>query len=162
MTISLDNAIDRMVELQIASLATLSITADAVPYFFHTQEAFPYWTNRVGTITIPYIGGGGEDLDTPTYTVISRLVIAHLTADYVGINEDKLKTWIPVIIRYFHARPWLETATQTSGLDQLLFARITDCTGFRVFQSSGAGASQVGCEFTHRLDFEETVNLISG
>jgi hypothetical protein len=159
MTINLDAAIDRIVEIEIAALATLSITADAVPYFFHTQESFPYWTNRVGVVTI---AGRSEDIDEPVYTVISRLIISHLTADYVGVNEDKLKTWIPVIIRYFHARPWLETATQTSGLANLLFARITDCTGFRVFQAVGIETAQIGCEFTHRLEFEETIQLISG
>lgn len=159
MTIDLDAAIDRMVEIEIAVMATLSITADAKPYFFHTQEGFPYWVNRVGTVTI---GGASEDIDEPVYTVISRLVVSHLTADYAGNNEDKLKTWIPPIIRYFHARPWLETATQTNGLANLKFARITDCTGFRVFQAVGIDTPQIGCEFTHRLEFEETIHLISG
>lgn len=159
MAIDLDAALDRIVEIQIASLAALSVTADAVPYFTHYQEVPPYWTNRLGPITIE---GESEDIDEPVYTVIMRLVVDHITAGYKGQNEDKLKTWIPAIIRYFHTRRWLETATQTNGLANLLDSRITAATGFRVFQAIGIETPQVGCEFTLRLEFEESVQLISG
>lgn len=159
MTVLLDTAIDRIVELQIEALAEISVSADAKPYFYHTQEAFPYLTNRVGALSFE---DNEEDFDEPTYTVIARLVIAHVTADYAGFNEDKLKTWIPQYITYFHARPWLGTANTNTGLNSLMRARISGSTGFRVFQTVGIQALQVGCEFTHLLTFNETIDLRYG
>lgn len=161
MAVNLDGAIDRIVELQIEALAALSpaVSADAKPYFYHTQESFPYFTNRVGQITFE---DNEEDFDEPTYAVIARLVIAHATADYTGFNEDKLKTWIPQYITFFHARPRLGTATVNTGLNSLIHARISGCTGFRIFQNAGISALQVGCEFTHLLQFVETIDLAYG
>jgi hypothetical protein len=157
--VDLDGAIDRMVALQLEVMAVIGEPADAKPYFYHTQESFPYWTNRVGPLSLE---DNEEDFDEPTYTVISRLVIAHVTADYSGQNEDKLKTWIPQIVTYFHARPWLGTATANAGLNSLLRARISGCTGFRIFQNAGIQPLQVGCEFTHLLEFNETIDLRYG
>lgn len=161
MTINLDGAIDRIVELQIEALAALSTPedADAKPYFYHTQESFPYFTNRVGQVTFE---DNEEDFDEPTYAIIARLVVAHAAADYAGFNEDKLKLWIPQYITYFHARPWLGTTTNNSGLNSLIRARISGCTGFRIFQNAGISALQVGCEFTHLLQFNETIDLAYG
>jgi hypothetical protein len=103
-----------------------------------------------------------EDFDEPTYSVIARLVIDHVTADYVGVNEVKLKLWIPQYITYFHARPRLGTTTTHTGLNSLIHARISGCTGFRIFQTVGISALQVGCEFTHLLQFSETIDLAYG
>jgi hypothetical protein len=161
MPVDLSGAIDRMVELEIEALAALStpVTADAKPYFYHTQESYPYWTNRVGPVSFD---DDEEDFDEPTYTITSRLVIAHATADYKGQNEVKLKLWIPQIITYFHARPRLGTATLNRGLNSLIHARIGGCTGFRIFQTAGIQPLQVGCEFTHLLQFSETIDLAYG
>ncbi len=114
--VDLDGAMDRIVELEIEALAALSptVACDAKPYFYHTQESFPYWTNRVGPLSFE---DNEEDFDEPTYTVISRLVIAHVTNDYKGENEDKLKLWIPQFVTYFHARPWLGTALAAGSND---------------------------------------------
>ena len=159
--INLDSAIDRMVALEIEALAALSptVVCDALPYFFHTQEAFPYWTNRIGPLQIE---DQGEDYDRPIYNIISRLVIGHLTDDYDGQNEDKLKIWIPQIVTYFHQHPRLQTATLNTGLSQIVEARITSATGLRVLQSAGISTLQIGCEFTHRLEFLELIDLTYG
>lgn len=161
MAIDLDAALDRITENEIAALAALSTpeTADAKPYFYHWQESFPYFTNRVGPITMADLG---EEFDNPTYGVIMRLVIAHLTADYHGQNEDKLKLWIPQVITYFHAHPRLQTDTYKIGLSQIEEARITNCTGFRIFQNAGISELQIGCEFTLQISFYEQIDLTYG
>lgn len=161
MAVDLTGGIDRMVELEIEALAALAtpVTADAKPYFYHEQEAFPYWTNRVGPVSFE---DNEDDMNEPTFTVVSRLVIDHVTANFDGQNEVKLKLWIPQIITYFSARPWLGTATINTGLNGLIHARIASCTGFRIFQTTGIQAMQVGCEFTHLLEFTETIDLAYG
>lgn len=161
MSIDLSGAIDRIVELEIEALAALStpVAADAKPYFYHEQESFPYWTNRVGPFSFE---DNEDDFDEPTYTVVMRLVVDHVTANYTGQNEAKLKLWIPQIVTYFHARPWLGTDTNNRGLNSLLDARFSGGTGFRVFQTVGIQALQVGCEFTMQLRFNETIDLAYG
>ena len=161
MTIDLDAAIDRVVELEIEALNALStpVPSDAKPYFFHWQEEFPYWTNRLGTMTQ---GEQDEEFDEPEYTLVMRLVIGHLTQDYDGFNEDKLKQWIPHICTYFSQRRWLQTATTSAGLSNLVEARITGCTGFRVLQSVGLPGIQLGCEFNLRCRFVEQIDLTYG
>lgn len=158
MTISLQNAIDRLVELEIAAMAafTTPVTGDAVDHFTHTQNNFPYWTNRPGRITLP---DDEEDLDYPTYIVISRLVIGHVGEGYDGDLENSLQLWIPQLITYFNARPTLVTATQSSGLPNLLHARVSGATGLAILQNYGSIGSQVGCEFTHTLEFVEEIEL---
>ena len=158
MTISLQNAIDRYVELEIAAMAVLTtpVTANAVDHFTYVQDVFPYWTNRPGRITVPI---REEDLDYPTYSVISRLVIGHATEGYSGDLENSLQLWIPPLIRYFNARPTLVTATQAAGLPNLLHAQVTDCTGLAILQNFGSIGSQIGCEFTHTLEFVEEIEL---
>lgn len=159
MSVLLDSGIDRIVELQIEALAAIGVSADAKPYFYHTQESFPYFTNRVGQLVFE---DNEDDFDEPTYAVVARMVIGHVTQDYSGMNEDKLKLWIPQYITYFHARPWLGTTTANRGLNSLVRARISGSTGFRVFQTVGIQALQVGCEFTHLLTFNETIDLAYG
>lgn len=152
----LGDALDRIVELEIEALAALAtpVVCDAVPYFFHTQESFPYWTNRIGPIQN---GDEGEDLDNPVVTIYQRLVLGHVTAGYAGENEDKLLTWIPQVFSYYSDHNRLETDTQSDGLDYLLEARIRSCTGFAAFANSGLPHIQAGTEFTLTLEFIETV-----
>lgn len=163
MSIDIDAAMDRVVELEIEALNALStaVPCDAKPYFFHWQEDFPYWTNRLGTMNY-WRGEEDEEFDYPEYTIVMRLVIAHLTQDYDGFNEDKLKMWIPHIITYFSQRRWLQTATTSAGLNSLVEARITGSTGFRVLQSVGLPGVQLGCEFNLRCRFVESVDLTYG
>lgn len=161
MALNLDSAIDRIVENEIAALAALStpVNADAKPYFYHWQESFPYWTNRVGPMQM---GDLGEEFDNPTYSVIMRLVIDHMTADYAGNNEDKLKLWMPQVVTYFHAHPRLQTDSDKIGLNSIEEARIGNATGFRIFQNAGIPVLQIGCEFTLNISFYEQINLAYG
>ena len=143
----------RLVEIQIEVMASLAVTCDAKPYFNHTQEAFPYWTNRTGPVVTE---SDIEDFEEDTYSFIMRLVIGHLTEGYDGEVEVNLDTWIPVIIKYFNEREWLNTETTYPVATRYLeLARITSCTGLRYFQSGGTGTTQVGTEFTLTCKFTE-------
>lgn len=159
MSINLQQAIDRIAELEIAAMAAMSTPVtgvNAADHFTYVQSVFPYWTNRPGRITFL---DTEEDLDYPIYTVISRLVIGHATEGYTGDLENALQLWIPQIITYFNARPTLVTATYSSGMANMLHARISGCTGLAILHNYGSIGSQVGCEFTHELQFVEEIQL---
>ena len=143
----------RVVEIQIEVMGDLGETCDAKAYFNHTQEGFPYWTNRMGPVVTE---SEIEDFEEDTYIFIMRLVIGHLTEGYEGEVEANLATWIPTIITYFNEREWLNTeTTYTAATRYLELARVTSCTGLRYFQSSGIGATQIGTEFTLTCKFTE-------
>jgi len=143
----------RVVEVQIEVMTSLGVTCDAKPYFNHTQEDFPYWTNRMGPVVTE---SDIEDFEEDTYVFIMRLVIGHDTEGYDGEVETNLATWIPTIITYFNEREWLNTETTYPVATRYLeLARVTSCTGLRYFQGSGIGATQVGTEFTLTCKFTE-------
>jgi hypothetical protein len=160
-TIDFNETLDRIVLIEKQALAALStpVTADAVPYFLHQQEAFPYWTNRIGPGAIV---GDSEDFDYDSHTLIARLVIGHATEGYVGQPENSLYTYITQFKTYMHAREGLQT-DQTTPTDlsdwqrYLIRARIVSTTGFRIWQMSGISAQQVGAEFNILCEFEETI-----
>lgn len=155
-TLDYTNLLNRVVALQKEALLSLStpVTADAVPYFIHTQEFFPYFTNRVGSDQITY---DSEDYDDDEITVTMRLIIGHVTQGYVGEPEANLYAYIPVIKTYFNARENLQSATYTARMSGLIRARITAHLGFRVFQNAGISAQQVGTEFTLTCEMTETI-----
>lgn len=154
-TIDYNNLLARCVAIQKEALASISVTADAKPYFLHTQESFPYFTNRIGG---DEIGSDSHDFDRDTITVIMRLVIGHATEGYVGEPETNLYTWIPVIKEYFNERELLQSATFTTAMTSLIESRITGHNGFRVFQNAGISANQVGTEFTLTCEFDESID----
>lgn len=149
------SALLRIAAMQIEVMSDLGVTADAVPYFYHVQESFPYWTNRVGDILVA--DDGSEDFDRDTYTFIMRLVIGHVTEGYRGEVEARLYDYIPEIKTYFNAREGLECDAYTTWLNGLIRARISNISGFRIFQDAGISANQVGTEFTLTALFDETI-----
>lgn len=152
-----NNLLNRVTALQIEALSSLSpsVTADAKPYFLHTQEAFPYFTNRIGADDIDY---DSEDFDRDTLQVLMRLVVGHITEGYVGEPESKLYTWIPTLKTYFNSRELLQSAAYLTAMPGLIRARVTSHMGFRVFQNAGISAQQVGTELTLLCEFDETIN----
>ena len=158
MTINAQELLLRARDLEIEALEALAEVdnADAVEYFYHFQEAFPYFTNRIGGVDV---GADSEEFDTYTYQVIMRLVIEHLTADYVGKNESKLQLYIPQVINYFNSRALLQTTdgSYDTAMIHLIEARISNSTGFRIFTDAGISAQQVGTEFVLTCVFEEQI-----
>lgn len=150
------NLLARIVAIEKESLAALStpVTADAVPYFMHTQESFPYFTNRVSADDIQW---DSEDYDSDVLQFTLRLVVGHITEGYSGVPESDLYTYIPQVKTYFNARENLQSAAYLARASGLIRARITAHLGFRVFQNAGISAQQVGTEFTLTCDLTETI-----
>lgn len=146
----------RVAALEKEALAAMTpaVVADAVPYFLHTQEAFPYFTNRIGGDAIE---SDSHDFDRDEITVLMRLVIGHATEGYTGEPETKLYTYMPQIKEYINERELLQSAAYPTAMLSLIESRITGHNGFRVFQNVGLSATQVGTEFTLTCSFDESI-----
>lgn len=155
-TINLVGIMDRVVALQIEAMGALTpaVAVDAKPYFWHVQESFPYFVNRLSDFGIE---GDSEDLDTENPPIIMRLVLGHLTGSYEGENDAKLLTYIPQIIKHFNERELLQSAAFPTPIPDLERARVTNCTGYRQWVHSGVGGMQVGAEFTLRCEFRNAI-----
>lgn len=151
----------RVVALQLEAMASINVRADAKPHFFHAQESFPYFTNRIAANPIGDDGSEVEDLNRPL--VIMRLVVGHITEGFKGEPEGKLYEWGPVIKTYIQRRSnWLQTATgpYAARMDNLQSARVIDAGGFRAFQDSGINAIQVGREIQLQCIFDEFIEQV--
>lgn len=149
----------RVAALQIAAMASINIRADAKPYFYHVQESFPYFTNRIVTNPIGDNGSQDEDLNNPL--VIMRLIVAHVTEGFKGEPEGKLYEWGPIVKTYIQERSeWLIATGYPNRMDNLQSARITDAGGFRVFSDSGLSVNQVGRELQMQCIFDEHIEQV--
>jgi hypothetical protein len=134
---------------------TPAVRADAVPYFYHVQESFPYFTNRIADNRITDDGSEDVDLDNPL--VIMRFVVAHLTEGYRGEPEGKLYTWLPTIKTYFNEHMWLQSAAYPDRMDNLQSARIVNGGSVRPMQNDGVGAIQIAAEIQLQCIFYESL-----
>ena len=139
-----------------ALIADYSKAADAVPYFIHTQESFPYFTHR---IVNGQIGYDSEDMDRSDFDVIIRLVIGHVTDNYVGVNESDLYDYIPTVIHAFNSNEGLTSAAYPTDMVNLIEAtenRLRSTRGFSIFLDGGLkDVKQVGTEFTLTCQFND-------
>lgn len=147
MAIILQEALERLAAIEVEALADLTpaVSADAVPYMIHSQEAFPYFTNRVGAMTIE---PDSHDIDTYDVDLIARLVVGHLTDGYHGQPESQLYTYLPALIEAINARELLQSDAYPVALLGLVGARVTDSSGLRIFETAGLQTRQVGTEIT--------------
>lgn len=160
MPIDVVGLIARIVALEKEGMAALSpaVVCDAVPHYFHAQEAYPYWNNRVSAVELEALDDAddyGEEIDRVVYEVTARLIIGHLTGGYTGERDAELYRYVPHMIRYFNDREDLKTTTTTTDLLGLIRCRVTSVTAFGVFQNSGVGVQQVGAEFVLSAEFIE-------
>lgn len=145
--IDIGELLDRVVAIEKEALAALStpVASDAVPYLFHVQEAFPFWTNRLGTVTIDT---DSQDFDVYTVEVVMRLSVGYRTEGLSGGVDAALNDYIPQVIQYTNERELLQSAAYPTGMVDLVQARVTACRGFTVFESAGTGQNIFGTEFT--------------
>lgn len=146
----LQDAMDRIVAMQKEAVTT----ADAVPYWPYEQASFPYFTNRLGTMTLNQ--DMSEDIDIYEHTVLMRYVVGHLTEGYRGDLQDSLYDDIASIETYFREHPHLTTnaGSYTTAPDYLFqVARILSHTGVVAFAQGGVGQIQIGVEFTLSTPF---------
>lgn len=146
---SIANAKLRAIAICTETALTEGVTADGVPYFFHTQEACPYFTCRTGPALWEF---GGDNFRIERRELFIRLVIAHLTDGYRGEREDQLDDLIRPIVAAFdtHTGRFLVGTTYATYPDYLAEEGvfITNDTGYRAFRNDGLGQTQIGCEFT--------------
>jgi hypothetical protein len=160
MALDVQGVMNRVVALEKEALAALSpsVTCDAVPRFWHVQESFPFWTNRLSSIEVAAgTTDYGEEFDSYTYNVSMRLIIGHITGSYTGEKDTSLQTYIPQVIQYFNERELLQSAAYPAAPDDLIRARMVSCTGYTQFVNNGSGSTQVGTEFTLRCEFAEEI-----
>lgn len=150
----------RAAALEQEALAAMTppIVADAVPYFFHAQEAFPYWTNRLSSISAEDGAGAdddfGEEYERYSYEIIMRLAVGHVTDGVRSEYERTLGRIIPQVMSYFNARELLQSQAYPTAPDDVVRARIVACTGVDVLPIS-EHTQVIGTEFTLRVETVE-------
>lgn len=156
MPIPLTTAKTQLVAVGVEYFTTLStpVIVGGAPYFWHTEETFPYLTCRTGPDTVEY---DSEDFDRDTYQLILRLVVGHVTADYKGQNEANLDIWIPGLKEYINEREGLQSASYLTQPLGLIRARVTFVSGFNAFPNSGLAVVQVGTDFTVTCEFDSSI-----
>lgn len=150
----------RLVAMEVESLTTVAATndqtPDAVAYWPYQQEAFPYFTNRLGAMTNLQPGYATE-IEDYRHTILIRLVIDHWKAGFEGDKADIAYQYLVAFEDYFRKHPML--TTEAGGLfpddpDYLLEEMIlTGHTGLIIFQNVGIDANQYGIEFTLALPY---------
>jgi len=103
---------------------------DSKPYFpFKGQEAYPYWTNRLGSATYTNEGYGMDILNI-TRAVNLRLVVGNVDDMYDGELQTKVNQFIADFVPYMcdRGRGMLQTATYPTDmlfLEQPLSSLVT-------------------------------------
>lgn len=151
----LTELLDRVVAMQLEAMASISVNADARPMFWHWQEGFPYFTNRIADNPISDDGSQDEDLNQPV--LIMRFVVAHITSGYKGENERNLYEWLPVIKTWFNEHMWLTSVAYPARMDNLQSARIVNNGGIRAYENAGIPVIQVGAELQLACIFPEYI-----
>lgn len=162
MTSYLTDLMDRSCAIIKEAFLTLSPpkTVDAVPMFFHAQEAFPYFTHRVVGLPIDH-SDGNENEQSPQPRLVIRGVMGHITGAYKGENESNIYTWIPLLTRAFANRKWFQSAAHPTAPDLLMYSEVVDGGGFRAFDNTGfASVIQVGFEIAIACTFTEYVDQV--
>jgi len=150
----------RLVAMEVESLTTVAATNGQTPearaWWPYEQEAFPYFTNRLGAMTNAQ-PGYATDIQDYRHTVLIRVVVDHWNAGFEGDQADISYQYLVAFEDYFRNHPMLTTAS--TGLyptepDYLLEDIIlTGHTGLIIFQSAGINAMQYGIEFTLALPY---------
>ena len=159
MPIDVNAMLLRLTAIEKAGLLALStpVTSDAVPRFFHTQEAFPYWTNRLsGFTTEAGEDNYGEGIEVYTYDVTARCVLGHTTGGYNGEYEEALQVYFPHMVEYIDARELLQSVDYPAALLHIRRARVSGGTPFAIF-SGVLNVSQVGFEIVIRAEFDKEI-----
>ena len=146
---NLSDLIDRLVIMEKEAVADLYPDGvDAVGYFPYEQASFPYWHNRITSMTPDEYAA---DIAKYPFQVTGRFVLGHYTEGFKGELLLSAYPVIEAVLAYFRDRPGMDTET----LDEMEFVfdelRITNVIGPFAFQNRGVGVTQVGFEVTWAL-----------
>lgn len=113
------------------------VQSDAVPYPFHKQEGFPYWTNYMPNLALDRAQNNyGEEAMDATATVMAVLAIGNMTSGVPGEREAEYMKLAFFMARYFNARPKLQSSTYPEGMPYVMFMECTNVT-----RAAGKGAA---------------------
>lgn len=146
MTSDLDLALDRLVLMQKASY----IGSDAVKDYYYTQEATPFWVNKIESFDVQI---DSEGLDVIKYFVTMTLALSIITEGWEGEAEGKTRLLIPPTVAFFNQRKMMKLLTSDNPVLNL------HPTGIRVtggnvdynLQVSGIGVLLFGINFSLEL-----------
>lgn len=121
---------------------------DAVPTLFYNQSSTPYIVHRVGRSTPSSLS---EDASNRDYQIGIRLVIGHLTANYVGRTEEETNEILPLFEDYLIKHMDLTTDPDGTYPDPPTWLWpenivINDTTGIVAFDVGGIKSQHVGEE----------------
>lgn len=148
----LDDIMHRLPVLQRAALAAIGVECDAVRFWPHQQESFPYWTNRIDSMSIET--DIADDIDVHRYQITMSLVMGHLLEGYKGEPTERAYVWIPAVLNYFRQhRDLVDGAEYSAAPDDLWDeqggAVITGIpNGTRPIQNAGIEGAQIAVLFT--------------
>lgn len=150
---NLEDVMDRLPVMQVASLAALAtpVTCVSVDYWPFVNQGFPYWWNRIESMSVDMEPGG--DIEIHRYQISMAMVIGHLTEGYDGELSDAAYTRIAGVLDYFRQHKDLcDGAIYTTAPDWLWIAdggaQITGIpNGTRTLANSGLGVQQVAVVF---------------
>lgn len=98
---AVEGVMARLVALEMLAVPSCK---NAVPYIYHVQSSWPYWTNTVLRL-VPELAG---DRTVTAFTLVAemRLVFGHMTSVYDGGFEAESALTMADVVAYFvkHAR----------------------------------------------------------
>lgn len=157
----LNELLARCAALEKEALDSISVVSDAKSFFFHTQESFPYFTNRIDSVPVAGFIEGQETEDdlTRIVDITARLVVAHLTEGYDGEPEQKLYEYLPVVEAYINAREMLQSAAYPTEMTEMFYSRCTTGGALRAFTQNGINGTvtQIGGELIIRCYCTERI-----
>jgi len=143
MTTQLDDLLARLVLMQKDAVTG----SDSVVAFFYAQESPIFWVNRLVNVSVEL---ESEQLQTNTYTIVMRLVLAKVTQGFEQEAEQMIHTWLPAVLQYFAARRQLKRTVDDAAVSYLdpRGAVITEAVPQYNLQQSGTGATLFGVDFS--------------
>lgn len=150
----------RICALETAALSGLStpISSYAFPRWYAKPEGggTPWWVNRVADFSSYEAADDyGEEMSIYHYTIVSRLIVGAVQAEYTGEMADALDDAIPEVVEYVDAHEMLQSASYTAMLSYLRRAHFTNGVGFVVTQHNDT--SVIAADFQWLLEFEKSL-----
>lgn len=162
LTIDVSELKQRYCSLEKEALLSLnpSIVSEAFPRWYVKAETFPYWINRVPSLSAEEGADDyGDEGAIYVYTVNAVLVVAHVTSDIAGESDDLLDFVVPQVVEYIDARAHLQSEDFE---DAMLFLRRASFVtgGYTTLPPSVGGVSQFGVAFQWRNVFEKAIEQV--
>lgn len=127
-----------------------TVGGEGVPYWFYSQEAFPFFVARIANIEWDTEAEDPEDIDGYEFDVIIRHVTGNRTEGIPGEAERKLNTQAPLVIAALLSRTLLQSETYPNPPDWLESATLQPTPGMTIADASAIGGAglQICIDYT--------------